>query len=93
MLDTGTLAAVELLRLGAAQPEPELEPEPEPEPEPYPAQALGQAAAAGQGGGAEAEAEQACLAALRSAQSLSRELLRISDGWLRAMDGAPTAAA
>ena len=85
MLDTGTLAAVELLRLGAAQPEPE--------PEPYPARALGQAAAAGQGGGAEAEAEQACLAALRSAQSLSRELLRISDGWLRAMDGAPTAAA
>ena len=83
MLDTGTLAAVELLRLGAAQPEPE----------PEPAQALGQAAAAGQGGGAEAEAEQACLAALRSAQSLSRELLRISDGWLRAMDGAPTAAA
>ena len=57
-----------------------------------PAQAPGQAAA-GQGGGAEAEAEQACLAALGSAQSLSRELLRISDGWLRAMDGAPTAAA
>ena len=84
MLDTGTLAAVELLRLGAAQPEPE--------PEPEPAQAPGQAAA-GQGGGAEAEAEQACLAALGSAQSLSRELLRISDGWLRAMDGAPTAAA
>ena len=82
MLDTGTLAAVELLRLGAAQPEPE----------PEPAQAPGQAAA-GQGGGAEAEAEQACLAALGSAQSLSRELLRISDGWLRAMDGAPTAAA
>ena len=82
MLDTGTLAAVELLRLGAAQPEPEPEPE----------QAPGQAAA-GQGGGAEAEAEQACLAALGSAQSLSRELLRISDGWLRAMDGAPTAAA
>ena len=86
MLDTGTLAAVELLRLGAAQPEPE------PEPEPELAQAPGQAAA-GQGGGAEAEAEQACLAALGSAQSLSRELLRISDGWLRAMDGAPTAAA
>ena len=85
MLDTGTLAAVELLRLGAAQPEPE--------PEPELAQAPGQAAAAGQGGGAEAEAEQACLAALGSAQSLSRELLRISDGWLRAMDGAPTAAA
>ena len=82
MLDTGTLAAVELLRLGAAQPEPE----------PEPAQVPGQAAA-GQGGGAEAEAEQACLAALGSAQSLSRELLRISDGWLRAMDGAPTAAA
>ena len=82
MLDTGTLAAVELLRLGA----------PQPEPEPEPAQAPGQAAA-GQGGGAEAEAEQACLAALGSAQSLSRELLRISDGWLRAMDGAPTAAA
>ena len=82
MLDTGTLAAVELLRLGAAQPEPE----------PEPAQVPGQAAA-GQRGGAEAEAEQACLAALGSAQSLSRELLRISDGWLRAMDGAPTAAA
>ena len=43
MLDTGTLAAVELLRLGAAQPEPEPEPEPaQPEPERQPQPAGGQ---------------------------------------------------